>query len=156
MNETKPIVRSMELQALSREHSDGLLFIDKIRQGLYDHISLDKLQQYVRWFWKNHIRPHFFQEEKILLSYMPADHPLVKKLKDDHAEIRELMISIDRDLERYDLIGLANCIEQHIRWEEEEFFQYLESNLSAAELKNIYEELNNHPVSCEVEWSDGF
>ena len=155
MIETKPGERSVQLQALSKEHHDGFLFIDKIRQGLVDHINIGTLQKYVRWFWKNHIRPHFFQEEKILLPYLPVDHPLAKKLKEDHTEIRELMLSIDRDVERYDLIDLANFIDQHIRWEEKEFFQYLESNLSAKELEDIFEELNNHPVSCEVEWKDG-
>ena len=156
MSEAKPLKRSIQLQPLSREHHDGLLFVWKIRQGLHNDAGMDKLQKYVRWFWKYHIRPHFFQEEKILLSYLPANHPLGQKLKDDHKEILELMLSIDREVERQDLISLANFIESHIRWEEREFFQYLESNLSPAELEDVSKNLNDHPVSCEVEWKDEF
>ena len=146
--------RSIQLQPLSQEHDEGFLFVQEVRQGLLNDTSIIKLQKHVRWFWKQHVRPHFFQEEKILLPYLPADHPLAKKLKDDHTEIRELMLSIDRDADRYDLTGLINLIERHIQWEEREFFQYLESTLSITQLENIYEELNNHPVSCTVEWKD--
>ncbi len=156
MKDILPIKRSIQLQPLSQEHHDGLLFVWKIRQVLHNNTPIDKLQEYVRWFWKNHIRPHFFQEEKFLLPCLPVNHPLGKKLKDDHTEIRELMLSIDREVERPDLISLANFIELHIRWEEREFFQYLESNLSAAELEDISKKLNDHPVSCKVEWKDEF
>ncbi len=156
MDEAKPLKRSIQLQPLSREHHDGLLFVWKIRQGLQNDTHLDLLQKYVRWFWKNHIKSHFSQEEKILLPYLPADHPLGKKLRDDHTAIRELMLSIDKEVERQDLINLSNLIEVHIRWEEREFFQYLESTLPEAELNDISKELNNHPVSCEVEWVEEF
>lgn len=66
------------------------------------------------------------------------------------------MISIDREVDRYDLKDLANLIEAHIRWEEREFFQYLEKHLSTQELKTIFEELEKHPVSCNEEWTDEF
>jgi hemerythrin-like domain-containing protein len=156
MDEATLLKRSIQLQPLSREHHEGLLFVSQIRQGLLNDTRIDKLQKHVRWFWKQHVRPHFFQEEKILLPYLPADHPLAKKLKDDHTEIRELMLSIDRDVDHYDITSLTNLIERHICWEEREFFQYLESTLSVTQLENIYEELNNHPVSCTVEWKDVF
>ncbi len=144
------------MQPLSREHHDGLLFVWKIRQGLHNGTNIDKLQKYVRWFWKYHIRPHFFQEEKILLSYLPADHPLGKKLKDDHAEILEILHTIDREVDKFDLVNLAKFIELHIRWEEREFFQYLEENLSSIQLEEINEKLSQHPVSCEIDWKDEF
>jgi hypothetical protein len=42
------------------------------------------------------------------------------------------LYTIDRDVDELDLENLTRFIELHIRWEEREFFQYLESNLSVA------------------------
>ncbi|OSZ77059.1 hypothetical protein CAP36_11585 [Chitinophagaceae bacterium IBVUCB2] len=156
MNEIKPLKRSLQLQPLSREHHDGLLFVWKIRQGLTNNTDIEKLRQFVGWFWENHMRPHFFQEEKILMPWLPDLHPLASKLKSDHNEIRELVISIDKEVDQYDLKDLANLVEVHIRWEEREFFQFLESTLSVKELDKVSEELNQHPVTCQNEWKDEF
>ncbi len=156
MKEIKPIKRTSYLQPLSREHHDGLLFVWKIREGLNNNIDFERLRKYVAWFWKNHMRPHFFQEENILVPRLATEHPLSAKLKSDHNEIRELMISIDREAELYDIKDLANFVERHIRWEEREFFQYLEQTLSEQELKNVFSDLEKHPVSCHEEWPDEF
>ena len=156
MIETTPIKRSPQLQPLSREHHDGLLFVWKIRQGLNNHINLERLRDYTGWFWKHHIKPHFFQEEKVLLPFMPASHLLAIQLKKDHDYIRELILSIDKEADRYDFVTLSNLLESHIRFEEREVFQYLEEHLSGQQLTEIYEKLEEHPVSCEEEWKDGF
>ncbi|MGQ0739308.1 MAG: hemerythrin domain-containing protein [Bacteroidota bacterium] len=154
MNEIKPIKRSVELQPLSREHHDGLLYVWKIRQGLNNNTDIEKLREYTGWYWKNHIRPHFFQEEKVLATRMP-DNPLVQRMKKDHDYIRELIIAIDKDLHRQDLIRLADLIEQHIRFEERELFGYMEEHLAPEELAAIHTQLEKHPVSCE-EWKNEF
>ena len=80
MEKIKPINRSPELAPLSKEHHNALLFVWKIRQGLKNDTSINKLRSYTIWYWKEHTKPHFFQEEKILLPYMPADHPCVAQL----------------------------------------------------------------------------
>ncbi len=156
MDKIKPIIRSVQLQPLSREHHDGLLFVWKIRQGLKNHVSIDKLGNYAGWYWRNHIRPHFFQEEKVLLPYMTASHPMAVQVKKDHDYIRELILTIDKEADRYDFIRLSNLVETHIRFEERELFQYLEQHLTAEELTAIHEQLEEHPVSCEEEWKDNF
>jgi len=65
MEEIKPIKRSKELAPLSREHHDGLLFAWKIKQGLANKTSIATLCSYTRWFWTNHMKPHFKDEEKV-------------------------------------------------------------------------------------------
>jgi hemerythrin-like domain-containing protein len=156
MNEVKPIKRSIQLQPLSREHHEGLLFVWKIRQGLDNHTSNERLEAYTRWYWKYHIKPHFFQEEKVLLPLVPALHPLALQLKEDHDYISELILTIDKEADRHDFKSLSNLIETHIRFEEREFFQYLEEHLSEGELAQIYTELEKHPVSYEEKWKDEF
>lgn len=150
------IERSAELQPLRNEHIDGLLFVERIRKGLKNHTGIDELVKYVRWFWKNHIRPHFFQEEQILLRYLPVGHPLRIKIKEDHTEILEIMHVIDREVELFDLINLARFVESHIQWEERIFFPYYEENLTAAQLATIKKELEENPVKCNIAWTNEF
>lgn len=156
MNEIRPIKRSIQLQPLSREHHDGLLFVWKIKKGLENRTSAESLKDYAGWYWRNHIKPHFFQEEKVLVPFMPEGHPMTVQLKKEHEYIRELIIRIDREPDRQDFIRLANLLETHIRFEEREFFQYLEQHLSQEQLTAIYEKLEQHPVSCSEEWKDEF
>ena len=156
MNDIKPIQRSVQLQPLSREHHDGLLFAWKLRQGVNNQTDIGRLRDYTAWYWKGHIKAHFFQEEKILLPYMPEFHPMALQLKKDHAYIRDLILMIDKDADKYDFVTLANLVEKHIRFEERELFQYLEENLSTQQLTDIYEQLEKHPLICGTGWKDDF
>ncbi len=154
-NETKPIKRSPQLAPLSREHHDGLLFAWKIRQGLKNGTSFSRLREYTVWFWKNHIKPHFFQEEKILLPYMPADHPMALQLKNEHAHIRELILQLDKDADTQSFTILCDLLDKHIRFEERELFAFLEGTLTPEQLDEIVPQLEAHPTSCGT-WPDEF
>ena len=101
------------------------------------------------------MRPHFFQEEKILLPYLPVNHPWAIKLLEDHANIRDLILSLDRLADLQSFKTLCNIIETHIRFEERQVFTYLEQILPGKELNNIYTQLKVHPVSTD-EWKDVF
>ena len=146
--------RSNQLSPLSQEHHDGMLFINRIREGLC-RVSIDRLNRYTRWYWKNHIRPHFYHEENILLSYMPADHPLAVKLLEDHTYIRDLILSLDHEADEQYFKALCDLIDTHIRFEEQEVFTYLEQRLSQQELNKIYAQLADRPLAAE-EWTDSF
>ena len=139
---------------LREEHKDGLLFVTRIRDSI-GRVSSERLSQYARWYWKTHIRPHFFQEEKILLPYLPINHPWAVKLLEDHANIRDLILSLDRvpDLQNFKI--LCNVIDTHIRFEERQVFAYLEQTLSNDVLDSIYSQLNCHPVATD-DWKDEF
>lgn len=154
-SETKPIKRSKQLAPLSREHHDGLLFAWKIRQGLHNGAPFSKMREYTIWFWQHHIKPHFFQEEKILIPYMPAGHPLAQQLKSEHAHIRELILHLDKEEDKHTFTVLCDLLDKHIRFEERQLFAYLEEILTARQLDEIYPQLEAHPVSCE-EWKDEF
>ncbi|HEX7844857.1 MAG TPA: hypothetical protein VF476_03590 [Chitinophagaceae bacterium] len=154
-NETKPIKRSKQLAPLSREHHDGLLFAWKIRQGLNNNSPIEKLRTYTLWFWQHHIKPHFFQEEKILIPFLPVGHPLALQLQNEHAQIRELILHLDKDADKESFTILSDLLDKHIRFEERQLFNYLEEILSPEQLNEIYPQLEAHPVSCE-EWKDEF
>lgn len=145
----------MQLAPLSREHHDGLLFTWKIKQGLDNNIPVETMRSYAMWYWRHHIKPHFFQEEKILLPYMPADNPMTKRLKEEHDHIRELILGLDEQADRRSLQLLCDLINHHIRFEEREMFVFLEKLLTSEKLDEIFKELEKHPLGCE-EWKDEF
>ncbi|HEX6193491.1 MAG TPA: hemerythrin domain-containing protein [Chitinophagaceae bacterium] len=152
--DTQQQTRSRQLSPLSREHVDGMLFVKRIREGIGKY-SIDRLNHYTRWYWKNHIRPHFFHEERILLPYMPAGHQWSIKLKEEHAYIRDLVLSLDQDADVQAFKSLCDLIEAHIRFEEQDLFTYLEQTLTKEELDNIHKQLEEKPVDAE-EWEDAF
>ncbi len=155
MEETKPIKRSKELAPLSREHHDGLLFAWKIKQGLANETPLNTLINYTRWFWSNHIKPHFRDEEKVLVKFLPADNPLVMQMIKEHAQIRDLIISLDKEPNVNALQLLAEFINNHIRFEERELFNYAEEVLTPEQLIDIYKDLPEEQ-HCDTTWTDEF
>ncbi|HEX6194015.1 MAG TPA: hemerythrin domain-containing protein [Chitinophagaceae bacterium] len=155
MEKIKPIKRSPQLAPLSREHHDALLFVWKLRQGLKNDTSCAKLRKYTLWYWKEHTKAHFYQEEKILLPYMPAEHPWVAQVQNEHAQIRELVLNLDIEAEKETFKTLADLAERHIRWEERKLFAYLEEHLTQDQLNAVHTELEKHPVSC-ADWTDEF
>lgn len=160
MEETKPIKRSKELAPLSREHHDGLLFVWKIKQGLANNAPLETMCRYTRWFWDNHIKPHFKDEEKVLISYLPANHALVRQMIKEHTEIRDLILSLDQEPDTNTLKILAEFLNNHIRFEERQLFAYAEEVLTPAQLQLIYQQLDNEThcgdkISAQ-EWKEEF
>ena len=155
MEEIKPLKRSKELAPLSREHHDGLLFAWKIKQGLANGTSIETLCNYTRWFWSNHIKPHFKEEEKVLVKFLPEDNALVKQMFREHAQIRDLIISLDKEPDSSSLQLLGEFINNHIRFEERELFAYAEKKLTQEQLNEIFKELPNE-LQCETEWKDEF
>ena len=156
MTEIKPIKRSVHLQPLSREHHEGLLFVWKLRQGLNNFTPLNVLKDFTNYYWRNHIKPHFYQEEKILLPFFNPTDPLALRMKEEHDYIRELIIAIGNEPVRQDIIHLCNLLDSHIRFEEREFFAYLELQLSEQELKDVHLLLDEKPVNDMEEWKEAF
>ena len=155
MEDIKPLKRSKELAPLSREHHDGLLFAWKIKRGLANGTSIETLCNYTRWFWSNHIKPHFKDEEKVLVKFLPGDNALVEQMFKEHAQIRDLVISLDKEPDSNSLQLLAEVINDHIRFEERELFSYAEKTLSPEQLNEIYNELPDE-LQCDTEWKDEF
>jgi hemerythrin-like domain-containing protein len=155
MEETKPIKRSKELAPLSREHHDGLQFTWKIKQGLANGTPVELLCSYTRWFWSNHIKPHFKDEEKVLIKFLPENNPLVQQMLKEHEQIRDLIISLDKEPDPDSLQFLADFITRHIRFEERKLFAYIERVLPPEQLLAIHHNLSAE-THCDTAWNDEF
>ena len=155
MEEARPIKRSKELAPLSREHHDGLLFAWKIKQGLANNTPVETLCNYTRWFWSNYLQPHFKVEEKVFVKFLPGDNDLVQQMLKEHAQITNLIVSLDKAPASNSLQLLAELINKHIRFEERKLFVYAEQVLGVEQLKEIHNELPAEH-SCDITWKDEF
>jgi hemerythrin-like domain-containing protein len=155
MNETITIKMRPQFIPLCKEHQDGLLFAQRIRDGFNVYVTLERIRRYALWYWKKHIMPHFFQEEKILVPCVPPDDAMTLQMKGEHDQIRELILGLDRDADKQGFMILCDLIEKHIYFEERKLFPYLERNLTVEQLNTIHWQLAEHPFSSE-EWKDKF
>lgn len=64
-----PAKRHLSIQNYSREHHFALLLCWKIKKGLANGVSPERIKRYTDWFYQNHLRPHFTAEEKCMYQY---------------------------------------------------------------------------------------
>lgn len=132
--------RDPNIVPLSRDHHTGLLFCWKIRQGLKLNVEPERILPYVRYFWQNHLRNHFAEEENLL--FILKEDVVCERAQNEHRSIELLMSQIEEANKRK-LQELTDLLEQHIRFEERELFPYLEEQLTPAQLTDIGMALNS-------------
>ena len=125
---TPPLKRHAALQPLSREHMGGLIQARSLRQTA-DLDREDRVRAIAEFVdaWRSEIRPHFDDEERLLLPLVRSS-ALRDRLLDEHATLRGLAERCERepevaasDAELVRQLGVK--LHDHIRWEEREFFE---------------------------------
>ena len=141
----KSINRNEHIKKLSREHHFSLLFCWKIRQGLKMNVAMERIWEYVQYFWKQHLQPHFREEEKIFFA--PIKDRLVQRAINEHKYIKqqiEDLANYPKNNERKNLAKIADMVYEHVRYEERDLFPHLERKLSKEQLENIGEQIQKH------------
>jgi len=137
---TKPIKRHKALQPLSRDHHQGLLLSWKIRTGFAKGISIERIKNYIDWFYKTHLSPHFKVEEKYIFPILGNDNVLVKKAIAQHRRLHRLFnsnLEIEKSLNR-----IEEELEQHIRFEERVLFHEIQKVATEQQLQFIMDHHN--------------
>lgn len=131
--------RDENLQALSREHHLGLLLGWKIRQGLKYLVDPNVIAEYIQYFFKKGLLPHFKEEENIILSYLQDDNELKLRTIEEHQTMARQIKALSENIlpEAEALLEIASFLDNHIRFEERELFPYLEKQLSPDQLSEI-------------------
>ena len=94
MEDQKPIKRSKELVSLSSDHHNGLLLCWKIRTGIANDTSVDRIAAYVTRFFDMHLKPHFETEEELVFTLLPQDNRLRLMAETDHKNLELLKTKI--------------------------------------------------------------
>ncbi len=152
-----PLKRHPALVPLSKDHHFGLLLCWKIRQGLTNAISEDRIADYAIWFFDNHLKDHFSLEEKYVFTLLAEEHPLIKLAKGQHVKISNIIDSLqNKEPDAKTLKALEEILEQHIRMEERELFQELQNTAGFEKLLEMEARISNEHHQGPDDWKDPF
>jgi hemerythrin-like domain-containing protein len=124
--------RSAALQPLSREHHSALTLAKACERAAQsgDAAQVGKACERAIQAYANELEPHFQYEERSLLPLLHGAEmrPLVERTLADHRRLRGLLDGL-RQSDVAALAGFGKCLAAHVRFEERELFQALESRL---------------------------
>lgn len=142
MQTPKPIKRHPGLVAFSKDHHFGLLLVWKIRDDLKKSVELSNINNSVIHFFDTDLIHHFTEEEELLFPKLPKDQLLRIQAETDHKNIRQVIEDLRQNPENKDLLNrFADALEQHIRFEERELFNFIQENLPEATLTEMVSSL---------------
>lgn len=134
---SKPIKRHKAIQSISREHYQGLLFCSKIRMGLKKQIEPLRMAKYAKWFYAEHLIPHFEIEEKYLFPVLTPENEMIQKAIKEHRMLTDLCKAEAELATNSNLVLLEKTLEAHIRFEERVLFKEIESIATSDQLELI-------------------
>lgn len=127
--------RNENIIPLSHDHHFGLLCCWKIRQGLKKNIDFERIIKYIDYFWNQHLKEHFKEEEEILFSYLEDEFSA--RVAKEHQDLELIFNEIQKNTNVKNLENFANLLNDHIRFEERQWFPHLENHLSEDQLIEI-------------------
>lgn len=145
--------RHSALQPLSHEHETTLLLCNRIRVGLSHEVEPERILRYSRWFWRNHIEPHFELEKRCLFPLLGLNNVRVKKALANHRRLSRLF-SQDKDLER-SLNRIEEELGTYIRFEERILYNEIQKMANPEDLARI-RACHHSPSISDGEWLDQF
>lgn len=155
----QPIKRSKSLVSLSKEHHDGLLLCWKVRTGCRNKTELTRIANYIVQCYQTNLKQHFEHEETLLFSLLPDTDEMKIKALEQHQILAGIVEKLDRnnDCTESTLLSFADELDDHIRFEERQLFNYIETIVEPAQLEKAGNILNKlHLQHCETEWQDEF
>ena len=127
--------RHQKLQDLSREHHGALQLALKAKRAVMseDQTRINVMATACVAAFDAELAPHFVVEENTLLPLLveSGEDKLVERVQNDHRELRRLSAKLQRP-EAATLLGFAELLTSHVRFEEREMFERLEACLSNA------------------------
>ncbi|HEX3023933.1 MAG TPA: hypothetical protein VHP12_01885 [Chitinophagaceae bacterium] len=144
------IKRSIELQPLSRQHHNGLLFCLLLEKAVKKQADKILMRDFCQYFWENDLQHHFEIEEKNLSRFISYDllRDGINRMLEEHVHIRKFFENPDVLIEYSIFDQLQLLIDKHIRFEERELFPLIQTTISGdemIELGHAFEhEINNN------------
>jgi hemerythrin-like domain-containing protein len=144
--------RDAHLQPLSRQHHNALMAVLLLKKGVQKKADIKVMQDFILTVWNDELQPHFEAEEKWLPT-TPQQSTLAllhQRMLQEHDVIRNYIYQFYTILTSIETIqAFYELLEQHVRFEEREYFPALEQYLSVNELQSIGTHLVDKPgQSC--------
>lgn len=142
-----------ELEKVSEEHYDLLMFGWKLAEGLRNDVSIDRLKAYADWFYQNYLLPHIHIEKEYIFPILGLDNVRVKRALANHRRLIRLFEDSENVYRSLNLI--EEEIGRFVRFEERVLMKQIKKSASLEqleEIKNRHQELD----FSEDEWKDKF
>jgi hemerythrin-like domain-containing protein len=135
--------RHPALQPFSREHLTGLFHAHQLMWLSNGRARADLLTTVANFkkAWEEEIALHFAQEER-LFADLPVSAESLQRLHQEHDNLRNMTKSLfeatpaDKEL----CLNFGQTLNDHIRWEERQFYPEIEHALTEAGLAALAEE----------------
>ena len=132
--------RLTELQQISMEHHQGLVFARKVKRAAAsgDESRIRDMWVKVEASYETELKSHFQIEEQYIATVMEqhGETKLVQQLNEEHAAIRQIFVP-ESGRTSADLNAFGVLLEQHIRFEEREFLETAQKYMSPDELQAV-------------------
>lgn len=154
----KPLKRHPALVPLSKDHHFGLLLCWKIRMGLKTAIEPERIASYTTYFYKNHLKPHFDAEEQYVFVLVDEKNDKRKKAESQHRRLRRLVrkLALEPDKMKITLGLIEEELDMHIRFEERDFFPYIQEQQDEEGLEQLRTKLEEIHEEVPEVWDDKF
>lgn len=135
--------RSDALEPLSHDHHEGLAFVARLRRAQRADEDPAPLAAEVAAFWREHLVPHFQEEEAFVLPILEdGAAPLAAQMVEEHRAIRALVETASATPDSWGGLTLfADVLAAHIRFEEREAFPAAER--LASDLDRLGEQIHH-------------
>lgn len=131
--------RVPELQPLSRDHQPALVLALHARKAASGdpRLSIDQVRSDIQARFPAEIEPHFRIEEDYLLPELEraGETSLAARTRSEHAAIRAAFAALDATPAT--LARFGELLEQHIRFEERQLFETIQTIIPAAALQQV-------------------
>jgi len=145
MKKQNPIKRNAAFVEFSKDHHFGLLLVWRIRRDLRRSVPKEQISNYVLEYCDKDLKVHFSEEEANIFSKLLPGEPLRQQAESEHRRIHNLIDSIRQERENGELLmEFAEVLEAHIRFEERTLFNYLQDEMTPAELEELLVHRNNN------------
>lgn len=150
--------RDPNLYPLSWQHQNGLMAVLLLKKGISKGADVLVMSDFIHSLWEAELKDHFLAEEEALVPGNQQQHQAYyQQLKTEHQLLVGMIETINRQEADLFLIDkFQQQLEQHIRFEEREFFPWLEQHFSAAELEKMGEQLQHLPSKTCVNYKVKF
>ncbi len=128
-----PIKRSEELQPLSRQHHNGLLFCLLLQKGIKKQADLEVMKEFIQSFWYKDLHHHFDLEENYLIPLSRQYHNLqnaLERMVNEHYQLKNIINENSLNISYESIEELRRNLDAHIRFEERELFPLIEQTIS--------------------------
>ncbi len=135
------LTRYFELQPLSRQHHNGLLFCLLLKKGLKKHADTTIMQNFCVKFWQEELKYHLEMEEQhfFKLSYYRVLKKKIDKMFDEHKVIKSIFENVDALNSELVLKNLHLVLNKHIRFEERDLFPLIQTTINIQEMYELGE-----------------